>query len=378
MTSRGLLPFFLLRPVLLVRDLRVDRDHPDLAALDRIEDGERFLWAILPHAARTFSASILMLPRAMALPAAVGYLYCRTLDTFEDLLPDPPARDAALAAFTARLDDAEARAEAGAETAPLAPAPKVDPACAVDPRDAAHVLLANRIDRVDQVYLGLAPELRAIVRDLVRDMAEGMRWATSTFADQHGVLTDGAQLSRYCQAVLGNPIVFCARLHRQLALGQPDLPEALRRDALDSGEFIQLANITRDIEKDLVSGKAYHPRLAAALGRATAGDTELTERVREVRTGLLDRARSLACAYPRFVDGLALRSPSLTRASAMLLWLFTVRHYEKCARTVGRPAPSSSPGGLSILLGSLPASISAGSALRHLRRGLSRLGSLGA
>ena len=91
--TMAFLPFALRRPWLLVRDLVVDRGDPDLEALGRLTDPERFLWAILPHAARTFSASIAMLPARSAKASAVAYLYCRMLDTYEDLVPQVAARE---------------------------------------------------------------------------------------------------------------------------------------------------------------------------------------------------------------------------------------------------------------------------------------------
>ena len=82
-------PFFLRRPWILLRDAFLDRDQPNLTRLREIQNPEAFLWAILPHAARTFSACIAMLPARQARAAAVGYLYCRILDTYEDLHPNP-------------------------------------------------------------------------------------------------------------------------------------------------------------------------------------------------------------------------------------------------------------------------------------------------
>ena len=66
-----MLPFALRRPWLLLRDLWVDRDEPDLEKLRNTRAPEAFLWAILPHAARTFSACIILLPSRMARAAAV-------------------------------------------------------------------------------------------------------------------------------------------------------------------------------------------------------------------------------------------------------------------------------------------------------------------
>ena len=38
------------RPILLARNLLANRERPDLEALARVEDPERFVWEILPHA----------------------------------------------------------------------------------------------------------------------------------------------------------------------------------------------------------------------------------------------------------------------------------------------------------------------------------------
>src|SRR5688572_29053405 len=96
-------PFWIRRPFLILRDVFARRERPNLDRLGSIDDPQAFVWAILPHAARTFSACIAMLPARSALPAAVAYLYCRMLDTYEDLVADSAARDAALRAFAARL-----------------------------------------------------------------------------------------------------------------------------------------------------------------------------------------------------------------------------------------------------------------------------------
>src|SRR5881392_3106469 len=103
-----MLPYWIRRPFLIARDLLASRESPDLDALARIEDPQAFVWAILPHAARTFSACIALLPARSALVAAVAYLYCRMLDTYEDLVPDRPRREASLRAFAARFARAEA------------------------------------------------------------------------------------------------------------------------------------------------------------------------------------------------------------------------------------------------------------------------------
>src|SRR5215208_4122726 len=98
------MPFWLRRPFLIIRDVLTSRERPDLARLARIEDPEAFVWAILPHAARTFSSCIALLPQRSAMAGAVAYLYCRMLDTYEDLVPDRATREEALRVFARRLD----------------------------------------------------------------------------------------------------------------------------------------------------------------------------------------------------------------------------------------------------------------------------------
>ena len=89
------------RPWLVLGGAPVDRDRPALDGLRRQGDPDAFLWQILPHAARTFSACIALLPPRLARAAAVGNLYCRILDTYEDQHPDAVSRESALRAFAA-------------------------------------------------------------------------------------------------------------------------------------------------------------------------------------------------------------------------------------------------------------------------------------
>ncbi len=88
----------------LLRGLTVDRRRPDLTALARETDPDRFLWQVLPHAARSFAASIVVLPEEQARAAAVAYLYCRMLDTYEDLVPEPSTCVTELRRFAGRFD----------------------------------------------------------------------------------------------------------------------------------------------------------------------------------------------------------------------------------------------------------------------------------
>ena len=319
-------PFALRRTWFLTRDLFISsRADPDVESLRRVDDAETFVWRILPHAARTFATCITVLPADFARATAVAYLYCRVLDTYEDLLPHP-AREHAMADFGARFRD-------GAQ--PVA-ATKIDPQRAREPRDKAHILLVDRVELLDEMYRTLPDHERHYVHDLVADMAEGMIWASQAFAQQGGVLKDGAQLSRYCRTVIGLPFVFAAQLLLERRRGDGTLAPSLEEDLLQAGEMVQLANITRDVEKDLKRGIAYHPLLAGDVGRTDVDDPALRERVRRAREELLVRALSLAPAYERVMATMPFGAVSLARASGSLMLLFTDRHYRSCARQVGR------------------------------------------
>lgn len=367
-------PFWLRRPGLLLRDLTEDRDRPDLERLAAIEDAEEFVWAILPHAARTFSACILLLPGRAALAAAVAYLHCRILDTYEDLLPDRAAREAALSELATRLDTYE-------ETGRLPAAPPLPDATTIDARDRAHVLLVERTRLVDAVYRTLPDGLRAILRDLVRDMALGMCWSSATFAAQGGVLRGEAQLALYCRHVLGNPVVFTVRTMRHLDTGERELPPEVHEDSMRVGELIQLANVTRDIEKDLARGIAYHADLADDLGRtdtrrpgrssagdAAPADPDVLARIARVRRELMRMALLRAPSYRRMTAAMATGRVSLARASALLMLLFTDRYYARCATRCDVPTWGRRRSSAALLLRALPGVVSKRWTARVLER----------
>jgi phytoene/squalene synthetase len=224
---------------------------------------------------------------------------------------------------------------AAAANGALPAAPPIETASDRDERDRAHLLLVRRADLVDRVFLSFDEPTRGVVRDLVRDMADGMRWSSATFQAQGGVLVGEAQLAQYCRHVLGNPVVFGARLMR-LEYGSPaELSPEEREDAMRVGEMVQLANITRDVEKDLRRGIAYDAALRDDLHRTDTQDPALAERCRGVRQRLVRMAVARVPAYRRVVEALRLPRFSVARASAVLMLLFTERYFRGCARRIG-------------------------------------------
>jgi phytoene/squalene synthetase len=315
----------------------VDRDQPNLNRLASIDDPEKFVWAILPHAARSFAPSILMLSENDARAAAVGYLYARMLDTYEDLSPDPTRSREALTFFAARFDGAEPG------SAPPAPRP-VTP----DLRDRAHLLLVERHRLVDQVFVDLDTATRNRITRLIQDMAAGMIEYSKIFEGQKGVLDDEGQVLDYCHRVIGLPALFVM----ETLLGPVSTDH--HRDALEVSELIQLANITRDIEKDLRRGVAYHPALRAYIGSEQGSAAA----VAVARRDLILLATRRAPSFRRLVDAVQLPRLSPARAAAVLMVLFTGRHYRDCAIIAGMPSPSGPRRKTTLVLTSIPAAVS--------------------
>ncbi|NIA25473.1 MAG: squalene/phytoene synthase family protein [Gammaproteobacteria bacterium] len=333
------------RLLLLARGLFTNRDHPDLESLAAEDDPERFVWRVLPHAARSFAASIVILPAEKARASAVAYLYSRILDTYEDLYPDAEQRSERLDAFAHRF-------ETGLLTRPAA----IPNTMARDDRDRLHLLLVDRCDHVDVVYR----DVQRSIAGLVRSMADGMMWSTDRFAHQGGVLKNGEQVTRYCRNVIGNPVLFALGL----ISGTVPTPAA-ERDAFAVGEMIQLANITRDVEKDLARGIGYHPALKPYLGNV--GDaTKIRETVQRVRDELVARAMSLVPAYRRLLAGV--EQAVAVRTAAVLMLGFTELHYRGCVARSGRepwPGPS---GSFQVVLRAIPSLLSVRWARRTIER----------
>ena len=341
----------LIRPVLLWRGLVANRDEPDLQTLAAEQDADRFVWAILPHAARSFAASITALPRRKARAAAVAYLYCRMLDTYEDLFPDAARRIEELDRFGRRL---------ALDPRP-APAPIPDD-LAGDDRDRLHLLLVGRSALVDEVFDGLPDDQRAAIARLVQSMAEGMAWSEKVFASQGGALADSGQLVRYCHNVIGHPALFAITL---LEGGEPG-PQA-REDTLRVSEMVQMANITRDIEKDLDRGITYHPALSG-FRRGGGTPDERAAAVRGVRAHLLRHALGCAPAYVRLFEGAGVRRSPAARAAAVMLLSFTDLHYRRSMERVGRRPWRGPRGPFLVVLGAGPSLISARAARRSIHR----------
>jgi phytoene/squalene synthetase len=303
-------------------NLLANRRKPPLSKLREIEDPEDFFWQILPHAARSFSLVIVFLPPRMRRALALAYLYCRMLDTYEDLLPTVHEKERALQRFIDRFGDPNG----------LKPAPALDPALTVDPRESTHLLLVNRAPDIDRNFERLGRPQQDAVRRLVRRMGTGMIWSSRIFDQQEGVLQTPGQLSRYCWHVLGTPILFADEMQRLDQGLSPEIDDARLRLCATVGEVIQLANITRDLEKDYRRGIFYHPQLSGLEG------AQREQCIREVRSQLILRAIRQFREFPRFFNSIPAPQISRARGAAILLIITTYAYYWRAAQKAGLPA----------------------------------------
>ncbi len=310
----------MLGPILI--NLLANRRRPPLSKLRAIKDPEQFLWQILPHAARTFSLVIVFLPPRMRRALAVAYLYCRMLDTYEDLLPTVAEQQQALQRFVERFADRKA----------LKPAPTLEPDLSTDARESTHLLLVNQAALIDRNFDRLPAPQQEAIRRLVKRMGAGMIWSSRVFAEQGGVLQTPGQLSRYCWHVLGTPILFAEEVQRLDQGLSPEVSDVRLRSCAVIGEVIQLANITRDLEKDYHRGIFYHPDLPGLEG------VRREQGIREVRSQLVLRALRQAPEFRIFIESLTAPRISLARGAAMLLIITTYAYYWRAAQKAGLPA----------------------------------------
>jgi hypothetical protein len=130
--------------------------------------------------------------------------------------------------------------------------------------------------------------------------------------------------------------------------------------------MVQLANITRDVEKDLRRGIAYDAALRDDIGRDVSDG--VAERCRSVRERLLRMALTRAPSYARVIEAIHLPRWSVARASAVLMLLFTERYFRECARRVGLSPWRGPNATIALLARSVPAVFSADNALREIAR----------
>jgi phytoene/squalene synthetase len=305
----------------VARNLLANRSDPPLDRLEAEQDPERFLWRMLPHAARTFSLAIAVLPPDLGRSIGIAYLCCRLLDTVEDLARDPEERDRMFDAVAAFARDGR-------------PLPEMSAAWIQDSRDRAHLMLLRRSDLVARLLASLPAAPRGRIAGLVERMAAGMRRA-ARLRDASGGVVSGEERSLYCQAVLSEPLIFAECELRGARGLDPDLPQDRRAPALEVGELIQLANVCRDVEKDLRRGVAYDASLAPWITRPAELPAAAAE---AVRRAILERVASLSRSIVPYFTGLPLRGISAARGASLVMLITTAKFFQRVNAALDPPA----------------------------------------
>ena len=132
--------------------------------------------------------------------------------------------------------------------------------------------------------------------------------------------------------MLGTPILFAEEVQRLYQGLSSEISDARLRSCAVIGEVIQLANITRDLEKDYQRGIFYHPDLPGLDG------VRREQGIREVRSQLVLRALRQVPEFRIFMDALIAPPISLARGAGMLLIITTYAYYWRAAQKAGLPA----------------------------------------
>lgn len=211
-----------------------------------------FCRRMLPAVSRTFALTIRLLPPRLEYPVLVAYLLCRVADTVEDTTRLTAARKAELLAlFAGSLEEG-------------GPLPDALQAAFAEPRNDEEEL-AHHADAVLREFRRMEASERAAIRPWVKEMSGGM----ADFVLKQGdatpegpaILTDIAELERYCYYVagtVGHLLTALFILHDGRMRVQRQ--EELRALATSFGLGLQLTNIIKDVADDRRRGVSYVPR----------------------------------------------------------------------------------------------------------------------
>ena len=213
------------------------------------------LGPLLKRVSRSFYLTLRAVPGDLRRPIGLAYLLARAADTIADT---------ALIGRADRLKHLELFRDAIREG-------RADRLSAIKEalverqRDAAERELLTRIEEGFAILSSLSPSDRAMIRDVVLTLTEGMVMDLATFpGEDEGrlvALETRADLDRYTYYVAGCVGEFWTDIH---LAHRPSLVgwdrEAMRRRGVRFGKGLQMTNVLRDLAKDLRIGRCYLPK----------------------------------------------------------------------------------------------------------------------
>ena len=295
----------------------------NIQELKDIQEDEDYILDILPFVARSFSLSIMVLPKQLILPAAIGYCYCRILDTFEDMIPDEKERINALIhlpKLLSSLIDKKPIESQIAEYHKLL-------VCSKE-KDHVYCLLVEEIERIHRLFMTQQRNVQLLIIRLIDKMSKGMCNFATLFKEDEKQISEKA-IRQYCKSVLGYPLIFICQLMNWYR-GKTDFEHVrYKKEIIDIGVFIQLANVTRDIEEDLVNKVVYHNLLIPYKNKTEKKDLSdpiLQSKIKKVRQDIIVMALNASSSYPYFFYEYFMDSISI-RLSMLIFLKFTEIFY---------------------------------------------------
>jgi farnesyl-diphosphate farnesyltransferase len=201
------------------------------------------LW--LDRTSRTFALTLRLLGEPLRTYTSAAYLLCRIVDTVEDCETLPTeAKCRYLLEFSSRL-----------VSDPLA-GPLSGPNLFTDPQSWEERLTRHESDILTLIHT-FPSQVRATIFRYAGEMAEGMAMFLEQ-QDQQGRLQfeSDEQLDQYCYYVAGTVGLMLNDLFADVS--ERDKSEA-KNAAVELGIGLQLTNIVKDIQKDLLRNVRYCP-----------------------------------------------------------------------------------------------------------------------
>jgi len=170
----------------------------------KLVDGE--LKGILKNVSRTLYLSINILPAKVRASMALGYLFCRALDTVTDCPGPDNALKRDILALARRLGDQKIYSELFEKIKQVA----------VSVTHSGEKKLLLKFDKLLAVYLKFPESDRAPIDFICDGVARGMEMDIGTFAGPGlAAFRTEEELKKYCGYIGGVPGVFWARLYRE-------------------------------------------------------------------------------------------------------------------------------------------------------------------
>eukprot|EP00301_Raphidiophrys_heterophryoidea_P012203 c18582_g1_i1.p1 GENE.c18582_g1_i1~~c18582_g1_i1.p1 ORF type:complete len:733 (-),score=175.89 c18582_g1_i1:73-2271(-) len=210
-------------------------------ALDLSNSDLDFCLEILTKGSRSFAEVILQLPKGLCKEVMVFYLVLRALDTIEDDMEAFENSEVKIQLlnnfYLEGLNDSTYSLHGVGQE--------------------AEATLLEQFGRVVRVFQTLSPEMQAVIRDITKQMGEGM--AEFVVKDLGQGTRNMEEYNRYCHFVAGlvgiglSDMFSCSGFELKSIGDQTRLSNSM-------GLFLQKTNIIRDYLEDFVDGRAFWPQ----------------------------------------------------------------------------------------------------------------------